>query len=121
MKSYLPHTTKTKDSGFTLVELLVAITIVAILAVVGFTLFSGIQAQARDSNRRTEVQEIAKALETHYTAVATATNAVPCPNTAQAALTAPGYCPLENEFFTAKGTGQNIPTDPSGGVYAIRS
>jgi prepilin-type N-terminal cleavage/methylation domain-containing protein len=119
MKRDLPQTIKTQEKGFTLVELLVAITIVAILAVVGFTLFSGIQAQARDSNRRTEVQEVAKALETHYIAVATAANTVPCPNFSGAALTNPGYCPLESAWFTAKGTGQNIPSDPSAGVYCI--
>lgn len=55
---------KKSSLGFTLIELLVVITILAILAVVGFVSFSGIQANARDSRRREDIDAIAKALET---------------------------------------------------------
>lgn len=50
--------------GFTLVELMVVISIVAILAVVGFSVFSGTQKNARDGRRRSEIDSIAKSVET---------------------------------------------------------
>lgn len=50
-------------SGFTLVELLVVITIIAILSVVGLTLFNGAQISARDARRKADVDAIANALE----------------------------------------------------------
>ncbi len=49
--------------GFTLVELLVAITILAVLAAVGVVVFSGVQAQARDSRRSQDLKALANALE----------------------------------------------------------
>lgn len=52
-----------KSKGFTLIELMVAIAIVAILATVGLTVFSNTQKSARDAKRRTDIDSIAKALE----------------------------------------------------------
>lgn len=52
-----------KQSGFTLVELMVAVAIIALLAVIGFTFFSAAQKNARDAERRSEVIAIAKAIE----------------------------------------------------------
>lgn len=56
--------------GFTLVELLVVITIIAILATIGFTVFSGAGAKARDAKRKTDIDQIAKAYEVNYDPVA---------------------------------------------------
>lgn len=52
-----------KSSGFTLVELLVVISIIAILSVIGITVFTGVQKGARDAKRRGDMNAIAKALE----------------------------------------------------------
>ncbi len=52
-----------KKSGFTLVELLVVIAIIAILSVIGITIFSGIQESARDARRRGDLHAIQTALE----------------------------------------------------------
>jgi len=67
MKSFLPKTKK-NTSGFTLIELMVVIAIIAILAVVGLTLYSGAQKSARDSKRKSDIDAVSKALETRYDA-----------------------------------------------------
>lgn len=52
------------DSGFTLVELLVVISIIAILATVGVATFNVAQQSARDGRARSDVTNIAKSIET---------------------------------------------------------
>lgn len=53
-----------KNKGFSLIELMVVISIIAILAVIGITIFSGAQKGARDAQRRSDVKNIIDALET---------------------------------------------------------
>ncbi len=66
MKKFLPKTFN-NPQGFTLVELMVVISIIAILSVIGITLYSGIQKNARDTGRKGDIQAISKALEANYT------------------------------------------------------
>lgn len=66
MKKQLPIS-KTSQ-GFTLVELMVVVTILAILSVVGFGVFTGAQKNARDSRRMVDMDEMAKLLEANYQA-----------------------------------------------------
>lgn len=54
--------------GFTLVELMVVITIISIFAVLGYTTYGSIQLKARDSRRIADMQETQKALEQYYQA-----------------------------------------------------
>lgn len=54
-----------RRSGFTLVELTVVIAILAILAVVSFVAYRGIQDRARDTQRITDMTNIAKVLEVY--------------------------------------------------------
>lgn len=58
MKKLLPN------SGFTLIELLVVVAILAILSVIGYSIFAGAQGNARDGVRRTELNNLAKNIET---------------------------------------------------------
>ena len=51
------------SNGFTLIELMVAIAIVAILAVVGLVVYSNLQRQARDARRTQDLSAVANALE----------------------------------------------------------
>lgn len=67
MKKFLPKSIK-NPQGFTLVELLVVISIIAVLAVTGFALYSNATAKGRDARRKTEVGAYAKALEMKYDA-----------------------------------------------------
>jgi len=57
---------KSKQSGFTIVELLIVIVIIAILAGLVITTFVGIQARARDSERQTDINAVQKAIEAYY-------------------------------------------------------
>lgn len=91
------HNQKLKDnSGFTLIEILVVIVILAILSTLAIVQYYGINAKARDSARRADVYEIATALEV---------NKVP-----------EGYVPLQvNQFSFFQWV------DPAGNVYCIAS
>lgn len=62
MKKFLPAS----KNGFTLIELLVVITIIAVLSVIGFVVYSGISARARDTRRMAEIDAIQKAMESNY-------------------------------------------------------
>lgn len=52
--------------GFTLVELLVAISIITILSTIGLAIFSNIQSKARDSIRKKDLNSLATALEIYF-------------------------------------------------------
>ncbi|MDO8570478.1 MAG: type II secretion system protein [Candidatus Daviesbacteria bacterium] len=54
---------KRLSAGFTLVELMVVISIIAILASVSIVLFTSSQASARDAKRRIELSALAKSIE----------------------------------------------------------
>jgi prepilin-type N-terminal cleavage/methylation domain-containing protein len=53
-------------SGFTIVELVVVIVIIAILATITIAAYTGVQGRARDDRRKTDVATIAKAMEIYY-------------------------------------------------------
>lgn len=54
------------ERGFTLIELIVAITIIAILAAVGLVIFNGMTSKAKAAKQQSDVQAISTALETKY-------------------------------------------------------
>jgi prepilin-type N-terminal cleavage/methylation domain-containing protein len=52
-----------RRDGFTIVELLIVIVVIAILATITIVAFNGVQGRARDSQRMADINAIAKGLE----------------------------------------------------------
>jgi prepilin-type N-terminal cleavage/methylation domain-containing protein len=55
-----------KQSGFTIVELLIVIVVIGILAALVITTFSGVQRRARNTERETDIKSIHGHLETFH-------------------------------------------------------
>lgn len=53
-------------SGFTIVELLIVIVVLAILAAISIVAYNGVQERARNAQREQDIKTIAKALEMYY-------------------------------------------------------
>jgi len=53
-------------SGFTIVELVVVIFVIGILAGITLIAYNGVQARTRDDRRKTDVENIEKAMELYY-------------------------------------------------------
>ena len=66
--------------GFTIVELLIVIVVIAILAAITTVAYNGIQGRARDSQRVTDLRAIVKALELYKTSNGAYPNANPTAN-----------------------------------------
>jgi general secretion pathway protein G len=64
MKDTITH--RIFDRAFTLVELLVVIAILGILATIGLTAFTSSQARGRDTQRKSDLKQMASALELYY-------------------------------------------------------
>lgn len=53
---------KNRRNGFTIVELLIVIVVIAILATISIVAYTGIQARAHDTKRASDINQIKKAL-----------------------------------------------------------
>lgn len=54
------------EAGFTLIELLVVMAVIGILATIAIGSFQSSQTKARDAQRKNDLNQISKALETYY-------------------------------------------------------
>ena len=55
-----------KKNGFTLIELLIVMVIIGILATIGLATFASSQMKSRDAKRKSDLQQISRALELYY-------------------------------------------------------
>lgn len=92
--NFLQKTIKVRPIGFTLIELLVVIAILGILMTLGFAAYRGLQANARDTKRRSEINSIANALEIRFQA----TSGGVCDGQSLAS-NGGTYCPLVTSWF----------------------
>lgn len=107
----------TQEQGFTLIELLVVIAILGVLAVVGLSSFTSSQMKARDAQRKSDLKQIASALEIFYNDKGSYTASLNgfilgCPSTSQT------KCDWGTGQFTDEKTIylKTVPKDPSGGL-----
>ena len=97
--------------GFTLIELLVVIAILGILATVGLGSFQSSQMKGRDTQRKSDLSQIQKALEMYYNDKGAYPTSIPARG---------------NEWRDASVTGgalymKSVPGDPKGGDYCYES
>jgi prepilin-type N-terminal cleavage/methylation domain-containing protein len=59
-------TLQRKQSGFTIVELLIVIVVIGILAALVITTFTGIQQRARNTERETDIKALHSQIEAYY-------------------------------------------------------
>ena len=57
---------KTKQTGFTIVELLIVIVVIGILAAITIVAYTGVQGGARDAERKSDIAAAQKALEMYF-------------------------------------------------------
>lgn len=57
---------KRKETGFTIVELLIVIVVIGILAAIVIVAFNGVQGRAKDTQRDNDLKSVQKALELYY-------------------------------------------------------
>ena len=55
-----------KESGFTIVELLIVVVVIGILAAIVTVAYTGISASSRDSARKADISTLSKAIELYY-------------------------------------------------------
>ena len=99
-----------RTRGFTIVELLIVIVVIAILAAITIIAYNGIQVRARDAQRSTDAANILKALEA-YKAInsvyPTATSTAGSGSWEMSTETADTFMEYLQSTFSTK-----IPTDP---------
>lgn len=121
---------KRRLPGFTIVELLIVVVIIAILASITIVAYNGIQARAKDSSQKAAVASVKKALEMYmadngaYPDICGSDNVGCYITTPPASLTSalvPKYIPTVPVFPLTTDYVRGPGTSGTGSAYAIRS
>jgi prepilin-type N-terminal cleavage/methylation domain-containing protein len=106
---------KRKQSGFTIVELLIVIVVIGILAALVITTFSGVQKKARNTERQTDIKAIHGQLEAYFSQQ----NSYPAMSDVNdATWRSTNMKSLDGEALKdPKGTAETLSASPSGTSY----
>lgn len=117
-----------KESGFTIIELLIVIAIIGILATLVLTNFQGAQAKGRDTVRKNDINSLYQKLEEYYnengsyvnTAVSTANASTLFPGIDGGAVTDEDGGVIQTTFSTSTATAPTpTVTNTSGEEYEL--
>lgn len=101
-KRFIPSSRK----GYTLLELLVVITVIAIIASIGLVSYAGTSKKARDTKRKGDLDAIANAMEQYYSICG---SVYPAPATGKVPTSIACASPVQTIMAT-------VPADPIGAV-----
>lgn len=121
---------KRKQSGFTIVELLIVIVVIGILAAIVITTFVGVQKKGRDADRKADVNSIYSQVEVYFAEKSKyptlvdlqteATRNADMKGLSREAITAPGVTPDADGTLVASGAAidnyQYVVTADGGGA-----
>lgn len=104
---------KRKQSGFTIVELLIVIVVIGILAAIVITTFTGVQKKGRDADRKSDINAIYSQVEVYFAQEAK----YPSLNQMNNSTTAPSTATWRTDNL--KGLQDDALTDPKGSSAAL--
>lgn len=111
---------KLSRSGFTVVELVTVIAIIGVLATIIISSYSGVQAENRDTRRKTDIANIAKALEVYYSD----TGAYPIPTGTTSTINSSWYSSNDSSWTTFNSLMTDVaamPTDPRNNAQPLNA
>lgn len=116
---------RTKDHGFTLIELILVMALIMILSVIGIGSYTQATVKARDTQRKNDLNQISKALEAFNNDLGRypktdASGKMTCPgNTGEEDCGGEIYAFIEDQTSTYM---EEVPTDPTNGrIYLYES
>lgn len=101
---------KKNQFGFTLIEVMVAISIVAILTVISLSSISGVRKSSRDGKRKADLEQVRSALEIYRSDCSGYPASLPTPGSALVG-SGSGNCLAANTYLSS------MPDDPVPGTY----
>ena len=105
-----------RQSGFTIVELLIVIVVIGILATLVIVTFSGIQQKARDTKRKTDINAIDSHVEAYYANSGNYPTLAAVNSASWRAINMKGLDPAALQ--DPKGTAQTLGSTPAANAYA---
>jgi prepilin-type N-terminal cleavage/methylation domain-containing protein len=109
-----------KNKGFTIIELLIVIVIIAILATIGVVAYGGVQQNARDSKRKSDISSLHTGFEAYFVQAQTYPSLAQAnDNTPTTGFRATSLKGIPDDTYTdPKGTNDQLANAVAANVYA---
>lgn len=105
--------------GFTIIELLIVIVIIAILATIGVVAYGGVQQSARDSKRESDITSLHTAIEAYYVQATQYPSFTQINDNAAGGFRETNLKGIGSETFTdPKGANDQLANAPAANVYS---